>query len=132
MRYFTVKEAEALIPELEKIFEALIETNAKTEAKNSQIQEMKVNKSKDAAGLAIETSQLEFLINSMNGWLNKILDTGALPKGLDPALVDFPYRLKDREVYLCWKLGDKKITHYHGLEDGFAGRKPLAVAGRGK
>ncbi len=132
MRYFTVKEAEALIPELEKIFEALIEINAKMEAKNSQLQKMMVNKSRDAAGLAIEASQLEFLIKSMNGWLKKILNMGAIHKGLDPALVDFPYRLEDREVYLCWKLGDKEITHYHGLEDGFAGRKPLPAAGKGK
>ncbi len=132
MRYFTLKEAEALIPELEKIFETLIDINAKAEAKNVQIQKLIANKTRDEAGLAIEKAQLEFLTNGMNEWLQKILDIGAMPKGLDPALVDFPYRLKGREVYLCWKLGDKKITHYPGLDESFAGRKPLPKSTRSK
>ncbi|MGH9355093.1 MAG: DUF2203 family protein [Terriglobia bacterium] len=30
-----------------------------------------------------------------------------------------------REVYLCWKLGEPGIEYWHGVEEGFAGRKPL-------
>jgi hypothetical protein len=52
-------------------------------------------------------------------------DALAQPKGLDPALVDFPHRLAGADVVLCWKLGEKKITYYHGNEEGFAGRKAL-------
>lgn len=128
MRYFTVKEAEDLIPELEEIFESLIDINAKAEAKSEQIHRMTTNKTQDAAGLAIEQAQLEFLVNGINEWLKKIIDIGALPKGLDPALVDFPFRLNGKEVYLCWKLGDKTITHYHGIEEGYSGRQPIPAA----
>ena len=50
---------------------------------------------------------------------------GCLLKDLDIGLVDFPCRLGEREVYLCWKLGEPNIRFWHYIEEGFAGRKPL-------
>ena len=64
-------------------------------------------------------------IDHPNSRMQKIVDMGALPKGVQPALVDFPSHLEGREVYLCWKLGDKKLTHSHGTDEGFANRRPL-------
>lgn len=124
MRYFSVKEAEALIPELERIFLAIGEIAARAEAKNERIERLEAS----GAGIAevtMERSQLKFLAGTVNDWFQKIVDLGGEPKGLSPALVDFPYRLAGRDVYLCWKLGDKKITHYHPMDEGFAGRQPL-------
>jgi hypothetical protein len=40
-------------------------------------------------------------------------------------LLDFPARRGDEDVLLCWKLGEDEIAYWHGLEEGFAGRKPL-------
>lgn len=125
MRYFTVQEAEALIPELEKIFEAIRDIQPKAEAKLETVRRLETEANPDPAALALEKAQLEFLAKGMNEWFQKILDLGAMPKGLEPALVDFPYRLAGKEVYLCWRLGDDKITHYHGIDEGFAGRKRL-------
>jgi hypothetical protein len=39
--------------------------------------------------------------------------------------VDFPCRWQGGEIYLCWREGEKRIEHFHGVEEGFAGRKPL-------
>lgn len=121
---FTVKEAEALIPELEKIYAAISEIVARAEAKSAGVRRLEAEGAAEAV-LVIERSQLKFLAGSVNEWLQKVADLGAEPKGLSPALVDFPHRLAGRDVYLCWKLGDKKITHYHRSDEGFAGRKPL-------
>lgn len=123
MRYFSVQEAEELIPEIEKIFASVIEIAGKIQSKSELIGRLQGQK--DAAQLAIEQSQLEFLTGGMEDWLRKILDLGAYPKGLNPALVDFPHRLNGREVYLCWQVGEKHISHYHGIEEGFPGRKKL-------
>ena len=128
MKHFTIAEAEALIPELEKIYEAITELAAKAEMKAERVRAFSQDAQRYASDLVIEKSQLQFLANAMNQYFQKIADLGAMPKGLDPALVDFPHRLDGREVYLCWKLGEKKITHYHGVEEGFAGRKPLPRA----
>jgi len=124
VKFFTVEEAEALIPNLEGIFEAVAELTAQAELKASSLRRRPEDDA-DAAAAAIERSQLQFLAASINEWMRKIVDLGALPKGVQPALVDFPSHLEGREVYLCWKLGDKKLTHYHGTDEGFSSRKPL-------
>src|SRR5215216_736257 len=45
---------------------------------------------------------------------------------LERGLVDFPALIDGREVYLCWLLDEPMVTHWHGVESGFAGRRPLA------
>lgn len=54
-----------------------------------------------------------------------IHELGALVKGLDDGLVDFPARGSDGDVLLCWKVGEPEIAFWHGPEDGFSGRRPL-------
>ncbi len=118
-------EAEALIPELEKVFEAVAELAAQAEMKARALRRRQETGRSDPAADAIERSQLQFIVGAIDAWMKKIVDLGALPKGVEPALVDFPHRLDGREVYLCWVLGDKAITHYHGVDEGFSGRQPL-------
>ena len=50
---------------------------------------------------------------------------GVLVKDLDRGLVDFPALRDGEEVLLCWQVGEGEIAYWHGLEEGFAGRKPL-------
>jgi hypothetical protein len=47
-------------------------------------------------------------------------------RDLERGLVDFPAVIDGREVYLCWLLDEPQVTHWHGVESGFAGRQPLA------
>ncbi len=46
-------------------------------------------------------------------------------KDLDIGLVDFPTLFQGEEVYLCWKLGEAGIRFWHGIDEGFRGRKPI-------
>jgi hypothetical protein len=50
---------------------------------------------------------------------------GVQVKDLDIGLLDFPCEVDGRVVLLCWKLGEKSITHWHDTSEGFAGRKPV-------
>jgi hypothetical protein len=52
---------------------------------------------------------------------------GVLVKDLDRGLVDFPALRGGEEVLLCWHLGEDEVAFWHGLEEGFAGRKPLPL-----
>ena len=54
-----------------------------------------------------------------------IHEHGCLVKDLDTGLIDFPTRFNGQEVYLCWKLGESGIRFWHGVEEGFRGRKPI-------
>jgi hypothetical protein len=57
--------------------------------------------------------------------VNAVHERGAIVKDLDTGLVDFPALLHGEEVLLCWQLGEEQVEHWHGLEEGFAGRKRL-------
>jgi len=50
---------------------------------------------------------------------------GVQVKDLDIGLLDFPCVVGDEVILLCWKLGEKGITHWHNTSEGFAGRKPI-------
>ena len=57
--------------------------------------------------------------------LAEIDSIGVQVKDLDIGLLDFPCEVDGRVILLCWKLGEKSITHWHGTDEGFAGRKPI-------
>lgn len=124
MNHFTLAQAEALIPELETLFKraALLRDQAEKRADSIRALE---DAGADPAKTALERGQLQYLVNRVNECLAEVSSLGAVPKGLEPALVDFPHRLGGEEVYLCWRAGEKRITHYHGVEEGFAGRRAL-------
>jgi hypothetical protein len=64
--------------------------------------------------------------------VNRIQETGVLVKDLDIGLVDFPSLLEGEEIYLCWKLGEDHIDFWHGVDEGFTGRKPIDDPGTGR
>ena len=70
----------------------------------------------------LQEKQMEAFEKSL-GQLNSM---GAQLKDLDAGLVDFFTARGDELVYLCWKDGEDEIRHWHDLESGFAGRRPLA------
>jgi hypothetical protein len=55
----------------------------------------------------------------------RIHEVGALVKDLDAGLVDFPATRDGEEILLCWRLGEAEVGFWHGLDEGFSGRKPL-------
>jgi hypothetical protein len=57
--------------------------------------------------------------------VNAIHERGAIVKDLDTGLVDFPAVREGEEILLCWRLGEDEVGHWHGLDEGFAGRKRL-------
>lgn len=54
-----------------------------------------------------------------------IAGEGVILRDPETGLVDFPSRREGRVVYLCWKLGEDEIAHWHEVDSGFGGRKPL-------
>ena len=57
--------------------------------------------------------------------MERIEEIGCQVKDLETGLIDFPTLYRDREVYLCWKLGESGIRFWHNIEDGFRGRQPI-------
>jgi len=74
------------------------------------------------AGVDAERRALERYVQQIN-------DLGVQVKDLEVGLVDFPALRGSEEVLLCWRLGEEAVLFWHGLEEGFAGRKPLPLDG---
>jgi hypothetical protein len=72
-----------------------------------------------------DKDRIERLTAEMQRGLAAIAELGGVPKDLSLGLVDFLHLRNGREVNLCWKYGEREIRHWHGLDEGYAGRKPL-------
>lgn len=60
--------------------------------------------------------------------ISSIIQSGIQIKNLDYGLIDFPHlRSSGEEVFLCYELGEATIEFWHGLSEGYAGRKPVAL-----
>jgi hypothetical protein len=76
-------------------------------------------------------SQVDDVARKINACLVELEQVGCEFKGFEAGLVDFHGKLEDREILWCWKLGEDRITHWHELDAGFAGRQLIPeVVGR--
>jgi hypothetical protein len=130
-RYFTPGEAEALIPELTQIMGRLMDAHSEVMQLRSMLQEEQRRIMVVGGGVLDHeswrerTQRLEELTREIQAGLAEVANLGGVPKDLGMGLVDFPYLMDDREVNLCWRYGETRIGFWHGLDEGYAGRKPL-------
>ena len=76
-------------------------------------------------------AEIDAVAGKINACLQELEQIGCEFKGFEEGLVDFHGKLDDHEILWCWKLGEERITHWHDLEAGFAGRQPIPeVVGR--
>ena len=104
---FTPEEANKKVPEVRKII--------------SEIMELK----KKLGEESLEESSKVSLMDKMTLEASKLAEQGIELKDLEMGLVDFPAKRFDETVYLCWKLGEPEVLYWHGLYEGFRGRKLL-------
>jgi hypothetical protein len=130
-RSFTLDEAHALLPILESLLRTAIDGKKLIETVDTEFQEIShrvmVNGGMhlNIVHLARRKAEREKAIQRIKDALGEIDATGVQVKDLDIGLLDFPCEVEGRTVLLCWKLGEAGITHWHGMDVGFAGRKPI-------
>jgi hypothetical protein len=76
--------------------------------------------------LAALHARLERCAHTLGQLHRELLDVGCVLKDWRTGLVDFPAVYDGRRVWLCWRLGEPTIAHWHELPDGFSGRKELS------
>jgi hypothetical protein len=69
--------------------------------------------------------EFDHIVQDANKILEQIHAWGCRVTDVETGLVDFPARVDDHDVYLCWRIDEPEVQFYHGLEEGYAGRKPL-------
>ena len=134
-KYFNRQEADELLPILERQLQEARRQKQRIDALKAELAKaaariMELGGSfPPYAELARQKAESEQATRQLLDTVDEIQQTGCVVKDLDVGLVDFPSLLKGEEVYLCWKLGEERIGYWHGIEEGFAGRKPLGDSG---
>ncbi|PYV26330.1 MAG: DUF2203 domain-containing protein [Acidobacteria bacterium] len=130
-KYFSRLEAEELLPMIGDHLGLALKQKKRIEELDGELARaaakiMALGGSIPPSGeLSENRAQRQEVASQLEEALKQIQQTGCLVKDLDIGLVDFPSLIDGQEVYLCWKLGEERIGYYHGIEEGFAGRKPL-------
>jgi len=130
-RTFTLDEAQELLPVLESLLRAAIsakklmdEVEAEQQALNHRIF-LNGGMFLDVVPLARRKAERGKAEQRAKDSLAEIDAIGVQVKDLNIGLLDFPCEVDGQIVLLCWKLGEKSIAHWHGTDEGFAGRKPI-------
>jgi hypothetical protein len=130
-RYFTLQEAERLLPKLDegmrKALHLKQEHDKAEEELNLLLRQVMV-----AGGMLLDRRNLlarrgrrDATAMRLNEVVQELQENGVQIKDLDMGLVDFPTLLRGEEVLLCWRLGESSIEYWHGTEEGFRGRKRI-------
>jgi hypothetical protein len=130
-RTFTLDEAHLLLPVLESLLKQAIQAKKLVEEIDKEFQELN-HKIFLAGGLLLNIAKVaarkaerEKAVQNIKDTLSEIDAMGVQVKDLDIGLLDFPCIVDDGTILLCWKMGEDKIAHWHSLEEGFKGRKPI-------
>jgi hypothetical protein len=130
-RTFTLSEARALLPVLESLLRAAMEGKTVAEAVEGELSSLQ-HRIFVTGGLKVDILQVlkrkaegERAAQRARDAVAEISATGVQVKDLDVGLLDFPCQVDGEIILLCWKSGEKEITHWHSTQEGFAGRKPI-------
>jgi hypothetical protein len=131
MKTFTLEEAQSLLPVVESLLKRALEGKRAAQEVEDQISElgrriyltggMRV----DVAAVSKQRAEMEEHLQRVRESVAEIDSIGVQVKDLDTGLLDFPCKVDDQVVLLCWRMGESAIEHWHTVDDGFKGRKPL-------
>ena len=130
MKLFSPERANALIPKLEPLLQQLLTLRRDLAIKllesDPALHHMPPRRPRLAAARsALPPPRFGELKHEIGRLIYRIETFGCLVKDIDLGLVDFPAMRNDEPIYLCWKLGEPSVAHWHSPEEGFANRKPF-------
>lgn len=136
---FTLEAVNALVPRLNLVIAEQLLRRSEIETRLKELGE-RLGGAPDTIQLdpadpedvrRMKRDLIERVDEYQRGW-SAIEDMGAVLKDPRQGLVDFYGRVDGKLVWLCWKYGEAAVTHYHALDEGFAGRKEIASTTRAR
>ena len=120
VRKFTLEQANKTLPLVKRIVADIVKTHERATAS-----QLRLEKAKGTDQQAAQR-ELDASVDRLQDLVDELSEVGCELKDYATGLIDFVGRHEGRDVYLCWKLGEDQITHWHELDGGFAGRKPVS------
>jgi hypothetical protein len=130
-RFFTLLQAESLLPQVEGLLRTLIQLKQDHQTADAELSGIN-QRIALSGGMIPPREQIQQICTrkdasarGLKAALEKVQEIGCELKDIDVGLVDFPTLYRGKEVYLCWKLGESGIGFWHHIEDGYRGRHPI-------
>jgi hypothetical protein len=131
-RIFSVEEANQLIPYLDEALERLSSQGRQVTGMKRELDVLRAiagsgasETNPDLVSLGEKEVAYDAAVERFRSSLADVSRHGCIIRDLDLGLVDFYTMNKDQIVCLCWRRGESKIEHWHPLDEGFSGRRPL-------
>ena len=128
---FTLAEAQRLIPEVDRLLREAVTNKSEYDQAEAAMQAftervmMMGGVTIDRAVALEARTRRDSSAARLKASLQQVQEIGCIVKDLDIGLIDFPTTFRGIEVYLCWKLGEPAIEFWHGVDEGFRGRKTI-------
>lgn len=125
-RYYTVEEANQLIPSVATQMKQLKQAREEITLKRLQLERMRRELGNgDPDRFFPEEAELEFMLILAKQQVQSLVTQSIEVKDIDAGLVDFLTMINGEEAYLCWRSGEASVSYWHRKHEGFSGRKPL-------
>jgi hypothetical protein len=131
MKTFTLDEAQSLLPVLESLLKRAIDGKQQAEEVDNGLSELS-RRIYLSGGMRVDVTKVAKMRAEMEVHLQRVRESitemdsiGVQVKDIDTGLLDFPCRVEDKVVLLCWKMGETAIEHWHSMETGFQDRQPV-------
>ena len=136
-RYYGIDEANDLLPEVERILAALRDQRSELiELRDRVVAASAQDEETVPAGVAERIRLLRLgmqgLIDQMQAGVARLVDLDITLRDISTGLIDFPALVTGRPIWLCWRLGEGAIAHWHPLDEGFESRRPLSELPMGR
>jgi hypothetical protein len=131
MKTFTIEEAQSLLPVLESLLKRAIVGKREAEQVESGLSEL-ARRVANSGGMRVDVANVAKLRADMEAHMLRVRESiaeidsiGVQVKDIENGLLDFPCSMDGQLVLLCWRMGETAIEHWHTMESGFKGRKPI-------
>jgi hypothetical protein len=129
-RYYAIDEANAALPEVDRILTALRDQRAELISLRDQAMAATPDDGEPATEQAAEHLRLirlkmQGLIDQMQAGVARLVDLDITLREISTGLIDFPALMSGRPIWLCWRLGETEVGHWHRHDEGFDSRRPL-------
>ena len=130
-RYYTIDEANTALPEVERILAALRDQRAELITLRDRV--VAASPADDATPTddAVEQIRLlrlgmQGLIDQMQAGVARLVELDITLRDISTGLIDYPALVSGRPIWLCWRLGEDDVAHWHAHDEGFDSRRPLS------
>ena len=121
-KFYNIDESNALIPKLKPLLERIRATQ-KSLAEDKTVAAVRAKAAHNGGGLP--GRHLSELQKTLEHDLHQLQEWGIVLRDPSIGLIDFFHQREGETVFLCWKLGERKVEWWHPVETGIAGRQRL-------